>query len=151
MPENENVIKSVQYIVKENNNVVVKSYEYDSSTRKYVSRPTQEMFLTEDEIVNDLFKTRLSKEDLNYINEIPMEDVIRLHFSTGMWIRNTYGLWLEENPYTQFNDARADDFPDQVSHRILEKLWKVIRENNPNVEEKSLFDQYDEAMKGMDK
>lgn len=150
MSENENANKSVQYVVKENNNIVLKSYEYNSSTRTYVSPPTPEMFLTEDEIVEDLFKTRLTEKDLKYISEIPMEDVIGLHFSAGMWIRNTYGLWLEENPYTNLKDARADDFPDQVSHRILEKLWKRVRENNPNIIEKSLFEQYDDAMKGVD-
>lgn len=45
----------------------------------------------------------------------------------GMWIRNSYGLWAEENPHTNHDrETGADDprHPDNYSAAIIDRLTK---------------------------
>lgn len=69
------------------------------------------------------------------------EDAARaLHFSLGMWIRNTYGLWTKEHPLTKtyMTDPASrkivdgvdvsEGHPDAVSDRIIRCIWKKLQE-----------------------
>lgn len=84
-------------------------------------------YLTEDEIVEDLIVK---------IGSAPgaakgwVEGGIGLWF-TGMNIRNYYGLWHENNPYTKSNgdDLQIENgvitdprFPDNYSGRIMDRV-----------------------------
>ena len=135
-------MSTVTCIMKEKGKVVSKQLDYDSTTHKFITLLTPDMFLTEDEIVNDLFLNRLNQEDIDYLSKMKKDDVIMLHHGFGTSIRNQYGLWFEENPYTVLNDVMADNFPDQVSHRILEKMWEGIQP-------KSLYNAYDKAKRDL--
>lgn len=82
---------------------------------------TLPIFLNKDEIVTDLLNT-LSGKDLVTLKQTKSRDLIRYHSTVGMWIRNHYMLWLEENPYTDASDPNGDLHPDQVSMEIIKKL-----------------------------
>ena len=83
--------------------------------------------MTEDEIVDDV------------ISKIPDEDKDRLrffaekynkhylHHGFGTWIRNEYKLW--QRPWIpKIIDGcdYAEDHPDQISMRIIEKILKKL-------------------------
>ncbi len=143
-------MSTVKCILKEDNNVVIKDLEYDSDAQKFITTILPNEFLTEDEIALDLLN-RLSIDDLTYMCNMEREAVIMMHHGFGTSIRNEYGLWYEENPYTVLDDAMADNFPDQVSHRILEKMWDTLnlagRVSKTPLTAEQLYDQ---AMKVVD-
>jgi len=79
--------------------------------------------MTEDEIANDIVQN-LNEEDKQFIKE---SDGIGLHHGFGTWIRNTYHLW--ETPWTpKIVDGcdYAEDHPDQISARIIEKVKRLL-------------------------
>lgn len=92
-------------------------------------------FMTEDEIVEDIVAEikRAGSEAVQAWKGAKFDELIRLHHSVGQNIRNQFGLWEEDNPNVKHNPEPnehgiVDDplFPDQVSQRIIERVWKVI-------------------------
>ncbi len=62
----------------------------------------------------------LSEKDKAYIRE---NDPIHLHFSLGMWIRNEWGLWCDEEgiiPLVDYFWAHGIQHPDDMSGTILD-------------------------------
>ena len=80
-------------------------------------------YLSEEQIFQDILLYKLSEKQKEDFKNIAAEDLIMLHHSFGQWIRNNYDLWREDNPHVILNDAMHDLFPDQVSQRIIERLW----------------------------
>ena len=90
-------------------------------------------WMTFDEIVNDV-EFSLTLADKKTIANFPKSKMISLHGTLGMWIRNTYGLWVA-NPLTLgWIDGTtpkkivngtdySDNHPDAVSFKIIEALW----------------------------
>lgn len=143
-------VKKVKYYLKENDKVVAKELDWDSDSRTYLSTILPSDFLTEDEIAADLVKN-LTEEDVKYLGSMKKEDVIMLHHGFGTSIRNMYGLWMEENPYTVLDDAIADNFPDQMSHRIIEKMWDTLyAQGKVSKDFATLENLYEQAMKVLD-
>lgn len=103
------------------NNGVVEMITFSSREEYEKSTFTPDMFLSKEEIVEDLL-TRLEQENLTYLTTCPEDDLIMLHHGFGTWIRNIYGMWLPENPYTKGEDAMADEFPDQYSFTVITML-----------------------------
>lgn len=89
-------------------------------------------YLTEDEIVEDLIRT-MPAESVDSWKRVPKKELILGHHTTGRAIRNHYHLWDKDNPYT-VNDPEPNSdgvidhplFPDQVSMRIMEKVWEKL-------------------------
>lgn len=88
-------------------------------------------YLTEDEIVEDLTR-RLPEAEKERLREWDRGSLIAFHFTWGMKIRNTYRLWWAENPHTVLEPADDPLFPDQVSQRIIERVWERIGGPIPN-------------------
>lgn len=96
-------------------------------------------FLSPDEIVEVLL-SELSYEgrhNILYFNDA--ENMIAFHHSVGREIRNRFDLWSADNPYTEIGNESTDVYcvdnpkhPDEVSHEILKKLWKVVHDQNSN-------------------
>lgn len=87
-----------------------------------------ERFLTHDEIVEDL-KTRLSTETLSQLSRASDSELQNLYsYGMGRHIRNTYGLWISTNPYS---DAGADpahpSHPYALSLSIIKSLHAHLR------------------------
>lgn len=71
-----------------------------------------------------LLLAELKAEDKAHIRAMKKDDLIDLHFSLGMYIRNHLGLW-------QGNEALLADcgriHPDDASGVILEALWAELQ------------------------
>jgi hypothetical protein len=99
------------------------------------------MWLDFDQIVSDL-SLRLSLADKKKIARTPENLLIHYHHGLGTWIRNSYGLWVE-NPLTEqwrTNEAGrtlkeidgikvdvSPDHPDAVSTLIIKELWERVQ------------------------
>jgi hypothetical protein len=100
-------------------------------------------FMNEDQIFSDLIQNRLEGEIINLLkhnfdpplNEQDAKMVKETGFNPnlfarsqfGMWIRNSYGLWSPDNPYTN-EDPRHDQFADQIAGRIIDRLVRYYAE-----------------------
>jgi len=116
--------------------IILKDTEGKINTRSMlvedVDNISPQSFLDVGEVIADLIKHRLSQSDQQTIREMKKKDLITLHFSLGMWIRNNYGLWIKQNPLvasaedSSFVDENGVDcnpqHPDAVSNRIIEDL-----------------------------
>lgn len=83
------------------------------------------MFKSEDEIFADIV-SKLTPEDKATLNKTSEDDLIMFHHGYGTWIRNNYLLWDPKNPYTDKESSLGDDFPDQMSQRIIERVWSHV-------------------------
>ncbi|QIG71664.1 hypothetical protein EVB94_193 [Rhizobium phage RHph_TM40] len=59
----------------------------------------------------------------------------------GRWIRNSYGLWQEDNPHVILNPSPNDEgiidhplFPDNLSGTIIDRLIQHYQSKLPQVE-----------------
>ena len=84
---------------------------------------------TLEEAVNVLFE-----KNMKQINELRKEDMSKYHFSTGMNIRNAWGLWdensiLHKHFKERFGLWHADDMSGLIFHcfhnAINSKPWKA--------------------------
>jgi hypothetical protein len=82
-------------------------------------------FLSEDEIVIDL-ANKAAEGDWRSWLLMKESDLIRGHFSTGMAIRNEYRLW--ESPHCYPDDGKHPNHPDNMSMRIIKRVWARLWE-----------------------
>lgn len=98
-------------------------------------------YMTEAQIMADL-PSRIDPDGFATFLKMPTDELIWCHHGLGQWIRNSYGLWHEWNPYVILQDAQHDNFPDQISQRIIETLHATLN--------KAGSDAYSRAMKAVD-
>jgi len=87
-------------------------------------------YLTEDEIAL-IVVSELSDADRETLLDTPREHLIKFHMIVGMHIRNRFGLWEDDNPFTDASDPMGDAHPDQVSQRIIERVWEIVKIEDP--------------------
>ena len=111
-------------------------------------------FLTFDEIVDDIVANRLSSGAEEDLVTCPEEDLCMFHLSFGMWIRNSYGLWLKGNPLTNDDDSHVRNgidynpmHPDEVSFKIMSAVHKKLT----GCDTQSLANTFDDAMSAVTK
>lgn len=92
--------------------------------------PSPKKYLTEDEIVL-IVVSELSDADRETLLDTPREHLIKFHMIVGMHIRNRFGLWEADNPFTDASDPMGDAHPDQVSQRIIEQVWEHVQMEDP--------------------
>jgi hypothetical protein len=85
---------------------------------------------TVEEAVEWLMET-LSQEEKEEIAALSEEDLIELHLSLGMAIRNEFGLWrnsalLADCGRVLYGQERLPH-PDDASMAIIKALWKRLR------------------------
>lgn len=80
-------------------------------------------FMTEEQIFQDILLYKLTEKQKEEFKDMEADDLILLHHGFGMWIRNNYDLWKPENPNVMLEDSFHEKFPDQISQRIIERLW----------------------------
>lgn len=97
----------------------------------------QKKYLAPNEIVKDII-SRLTEGDIKKLERMTEDDLIGLHHTTGQDIRNNYHLWDIDNPYTILDNSLADDFPDQVSQRIIERVWEKVTGNRVEYQYKTI-------------
>jgi len=129
-------MKIVDYVGKLNEVVDWYMFRYGEGETEFDNISTS-FFLPAEEIVTDLVG-RLPNEDIELLKDMKEQDLISLHSSFGMMIRNMYGLWHPNNPY--INTRTSDFHPDQYSFYIITQLHKKLNNNNA-------VEAYEEAMK----
>ena len=76
----------------------------------------------------------LSDEDKALISRMQKDELIGLHFSLGMRIRNNLGLWQGNALLMEaIREHSPNIHPDDVSMVIIESLWDRVREMTPKV------------------
>ena len=86
---------------------------------------------TVDEAVNYLI-SRMSIKDKSTIAKMPGDDLINLHFSIGLYVRN-YLLYPRNDKLLESCRQEAMDkylHWDQASTVIIKRLWKRLRESH---------------------
>lgn len=82
--------------------------------------------------------TKLSVEDLNFIDNSIQEAMSSFHFSLGRWIRNNWKLW-EGGELKTHMESLGFTHPDDMSAVILDTFW-CSRHSNPfNLEQRAKY------------
>lgn len=85
-------------------------------------------YLTIEQMAKDIFRN-MSEGDRRYLGLFAdKEKLIVFHHTNGRAIRNHYKLWDENNPHTDATDGASERHPDQVSQRVIERVWEKTRE-----------------------
>ena len=93
------------------------------------------MFMSLDEIVDDIFLYKLTEGAKQAFRKVGEEDLIHLHHTFGQTIRFEYQLWSDENPYTMLNyvPEKVDGIdvnpkhPDNFSQQVIKTIWKRMQ------------------------
>lgn len=90
--------------------------------------------------VNEL-KQITSKESLLKISEMPKSQLIELHFTYGMWIRNKWLLGNRNDSLVAYFKSKGINDPDDMSMELIKELWTDLNnelspENKIAIEEK---------------
>jgi hypothetical protein len=71
----------------------------------------------------DRLLTVLDPEHKAAIAAMPQEELINLHFSLGMAIRNAFGFWDSQSPLlSSYGSMHPDDISDQIIHELWQRL-----------------------------
>ena len=69
------------------------------------------------------FSELATEEDREFNTKTGFNPYAHEYIAFGRWIRNSYGMWDPQNPYTS-SEAGTDDIkhPDNMSGEVLERL-----------------------------
>ena len=84
---------------------------------------------TMDEAVKAVIAS-LCAEDIEFIKNMKEEELHLLHHNLGLYIRNEFGLWHGNVDLAKSCGVPVfvnSFIPDNVSEKIIEKVWRVIR------------------------
>lgn len=98
-------------------------------------------FNTIDAVAADVI-SKLTPHDYAYIKRGTVEEARSMHHGFGTWIRNTYGLWHDneltrawrENPEgrrVRDGTDQSCDHPDAVSDSIIQRVWMMVQGSKP--------------------
>ena len=88
---------------------------------------------TVDEAVGVVLAT-LSENEKHQLSGMSQADLITLHFSLGAWIRNSFGLWQDNQALIQTLAQHYPDLhPDDASMVIIDGVWQRLREAMPKL------------------
>lgn len=76
--------------------------------------------------------SELDKDSVEKLKTVKREDLIQFHFSWGMGIRNSFGLWAENSPIRKScakENGDEDMHPDGSSTIIMQKVWDIINKS----------------------
>ncbi len=85
-----------------------------------------------DEAVDRLL-VELSLRDKTKLVNTDEEDLLELHFSLGMYVRNDFGLWDENTELMESCrslSGEANLHADDASFVIIRELWEKVRESH---------------------
>lgn len=83
-------------------------------------------YMSLEQMVQDMLEM-LPDDEAEYLKTVEEEKLIMFHNSVGRSIRNEYGLWDKENPYTDCNDHNGPTHPDQLSNAVIHEIWCRVR------------------------
>lgn len=95
----------------------------------------KELYIPKD--LEDCFvqlKKMLDPSEIENIKAGTEDDIIRYHFSLGMWMRNNWKLWGGSRLATWFN-TQGIEHPDDMSGIILDSFWRHINQKPIKLDE----------------
>lgn len=75
-------------------------------------------------VIDDLLN-RMSIDEQQKIAQYKEDEIIKLHVSLGLRIRNEYGLWDGSNQ--KLLNSCGTTSPDDASNVIIEQLWRALK------------------------
>ena len=110
----------VEYVIKDENGIPYRHIFAFNTAEELADLIDLDSLLSVTEIA-DCVMGELSDDDINDLGAIPFNELLTLHNSgLGQDIRNTFGLWIENNPNVAFH-------PDDTSMDVLTLLWKACQ------------------------
>ncbi|WMW79319.1 DUF6794 domain-containing protein [Undibacterium cyanobacteriorum] len=106
-----------------------------------VKKTTQEMELAKNtetqptscqEVIEKIAR-KLDEKSRETLRKTKKEGLALFHFSWGMGIRNSFGLWKDQSPVRLSCAERVgqkDIHPDNASGIIMEEVWKLVNSDN---------------------
>jgi hypothetical protein len=87
--------------------------------------------LTVDEAVDQLM-SKMKLKDLTKLANMPEEDLINLHFTAGMWVRNNFVYPRNDKLLESCRAATRDKYLHhaQIHMVIIKELWKKLQETH---------------------
>jgi len=82
-------------------------------------------YLSIESIAHDVYSKLEQHDVIELLKITDRRQLIRYHFTTGMYIRNHYNLW--HHPEAA-EDPDSDNHPDQMSQRVIERVWELVHE-----------------------
>jgi hypothetical protein len=140
-------MNKISFILKKDGTTDFRTFEYDDQFNFDVVTLNGYEYLNFNEIVKDIISNRVDADSLSAIKDTNIDDLIGFHLNGGMWIRNSYGLWADANPYTRCDEADGDTHPDQFSMTIIERIHQLLIDDYDRAKEaEKTKDDYDRAM-----
>lgn len=127
----------------------VQKYDYpynndkNSSNEVWKNIPASQ-FLSVNEIAEHQLE-QLTCEQLLSMSKMEKKELIGLHFTYGMWMRNSYGLWHPNNPFI-IKDDLGDGHPDGLSMLVIEEIHKRLTTFVPTSGRVEASDAFQDAM-----
>lgn len=109
----------VEYVIKDENGIPFRATFRFNTAEELADMIDLDKLLSVTEIA-DCVMGELTDEDINDIAALPFSELINFHQTLGQDIRNTFGLWVENNPNVEFH-------PDDTSMDVLTLLWKACQ------------------------
>ena len=67
----------------------------------------------------------MPEDELARIGALPHEQLVVLHVTLGLWMRNYFGLWKDNQALL---DATGRTHPDDASGVLVEALWQHLQD-----------------------
>lgn len=83
-------------------------------------------YTTVEEMAHEMFSQLEQHDMIELLRITDKRQLVRYHFTTGMYIRNHYNLW--HHPEAS-DDPYSPQHPDQMSQRVIERVWELVRAN----------------------
>jgi hypothetical protein len=77
----------------------------------------------------------LMKSKPKEVRLLSMMDPLAFHHTTGMFIRNKWGLWKGKNSLVKFFNVRGIYHPNDMSSIILVSFHRLLNNQNINLQE----------------
>ncbi len=120
------VLQTLWALGTSNKRIMVSLQLGKSPPNKNTKRPE-----TVDEAIDRLM-SEMSLKDLNTLAKMPEDDLINLHFSVGMWIRNNFVYPRNDKLLESCREVSRDKYLHyaQMHMVIVRELWKRLQETH---------------------
>ncbi len=76
----------------------------------------------------DFLLEKLPETEKEKLSCMRKEELVKLHFGLGAWIREIFDLWRNDSPvFLSVSKDHAISHPDDVSMLIMERVWERLQ------------------------
>ena len=99
-------------------NEITPNPDPNSPTGVYIPSDIQDCFQELDKMLTPSVRESFRTSDES--------GLFKYHFGLGMWIRNNWGLWIEDSRLKQYFDSLGGIHADDVSSLIITSYWNYL-------------------------